>query len=69
MWITDIKIALEMLSDYELICCVDSIKDGIITFTDGSKFSISELVKEYMKDNQRAKARLFFFRCYTSKIK
>ena len=51
MWITDIKIALEMLSDYELICKVNSIKDGIITFTDGSKFSISELVEEYMKDN------------------
>lgn len=51
MWITDIKIALEMLSDYELICKVNSIEDGIITFTDGSKFSISELVEEYMKDN------------------
>jgi len=51
MWMTDIKIALEMLSDYELTCCIKEIKDNIITFTDGSKFSIPELVTEYMKDN------------------
>ena len=41
MWIQDLQIALNELSEqYGYTCCISIIKDGIITMTNGDKWKV-----------------------------
>lgn len=50
MWIEDLTKALWMLNGMSHFCCIQRIEDNVIYMTNGVKYSVKELAKEYDKE-------------------